>query len=106
MFKELKKKCQVESWRKHQKKVERLPSCDDLNRFIKSKFRSALLSKLRNCNDETNSTYSELVALDGLIFIELSLDNAKRTGKIRHLTLGDFNKGKLNKAGNLTVKIY
>ena len=105
MSKGLKKKCQKESWSRMQRDVDRIPSTKDLNTFIGSSFRKSMISKLKTCNSNTTFSHNEAVSINGLLFIELSLDNANRNGEIRHITMKDFNKGTLDSDGALTIKI-
>ena len=48
-------------------------------------------------------TKNEKVILNGVIFIEVSLDNANRAGEVRHLKLKDYRDGVLKMMAPLSL---
>ena len=105
LSKGLKKSCQRERWNKHLKEVARLPSNEDASRYINSDLRLKLIKKLNECNHETKFSADEITLINGMLFIELCMDNANRTGELSLMTVDHIYKGKIDDDGDLTVSI-
>ena len=103
----LKKGCHKKTWRTQYEAEKRLVSTQDINTYLKSNLRLKLINKLKSLNVnlgmEICSNFHTLVR--GLIFIEISLDNANRVGEVRHLSLQQFNHASVAKNGSKIVKV-
>ena len=103
----LKKGCQREIVHRKENYLKRLPTNSDLRKYINCDIRRKVISKLLTSNHLTNLTGNEVVLSNGLLLVEISLDNANRAGEVRYLRMTDFNfnSGKFEEDGSVTVKM-
>ena len=69
----MKKRCQKETWRKQYKEQKRLPSTQDVNKYLKSDTRLNLIATLKatNVSSEMKMSSKMHTLVRGLIFIQI-----------------------------------
>ena len=101
----MKKGCQKENWSRQQRQLNNMPGDNHLKQYMQSTISNELLSKLTHMKNTCTLKSKELGLVNGVIFIELSVDNANRAGEIRHLTSKEFKEGTLQRDGSILLKV-
>jgi len=89
LSKGLKKHCMKEMHHRRSATQKKIPTIEDIIKYLNSDFREKNFQLIRQ---NFNPSLSEIVSFTGVILIELSLDNANRSGEIRSLSTEEYNK--------------
>ena len=102
----MKTACRKETLQRRQKDLCRLPHSNHLKSYLNSSLREVLIKKVLGVqNKGCIISQNEKVILNGVMFIEVSLDNANRAGEVRHLKLKDYRDGVLEDDGTFSITI-
>ena len=103
----LKKQCRREHFDRQERDVQQRPKCKDIRLYLNSKLREQVIDKIMSTNSGQPFTLSirEKKFINGLLFLETSLDNANRAGEVRNLTLIHFGNAVMNRDGGCTLKV-